>query len=146
MTIKIITPADAEWLKVIEYAEGCSWRAGKNLSAAMKEEKFTEWERVFVAIEAEKIAGYCTIAKRDCIPDIPYTPYIGFMFVGEEFRGNQLSQELIIKAMGYAKELGFNNIYLISDHDNLYEKYGFTIIDKKIASWGTEEKIYMQSL
>jgi GNAT superfamily N-acetyltransferase len=112
----------------------------------MKEEKFTEWERVFVAIEAEKIAGYCTIAKRDCIPDVPYTPYIGFMFVGEEFRGNRLSQELIIKAMGYAKELGFNNIYLISDHDNLYEKYGFTIIDKKIASWGTEEKIYMQSL
>ena len=146
MTIKIITSADAEWLNVIEYAQGCSWRAGKNLSDAMKEDKFTEWERVFVAIEAEKIAGYCTIAKRDCIPDVPYTPYIGFMFVGEEFRGNRLSQELIIKAMEYAKELGFKNIYLISDHDNLYEKYGFTIVDKKIAPWGAEEKIYMQRL
>jgi len=25
-------------------------------------------------------------------------------------------------------------------------KYGFTVIDKKIAPWGEEEKIYMQSL
>ena len=31
-------------------------------------------------------------------------------------------------------------------HKNLYEKYGFHVIDRKIAPWGSEEKIYMQEL
>lgn len=47
------------------------------------------------------------------------------MFVGEKYRGNRLSQKLIIKAMAYAKDLGFKKIYLVSDHENLYKKYGF---------------------
>jgi N-acetylglutamate synthase-like GNAT family acetyltransferase len=32
--------------------------------------------------------------------------------------------------MAYAKELGFEKIYLVSDHVNLYEKYGFSVIEK----------------
>lgn len=146
MDIKAITSIDSEWIKVIDYAENCSWKAGINLANAMRNEQFTEWERVFIAIENDDIAGYCTIAKTDCIPDVPYTPYIGFLFVGEKFRGNRISQKLIKKAMAYAKKLGFDKIYLISDHDNLYEKYGFSVIDKKLAYWGAEEKIYMQCL
>lgn len=145
MNIKAITPIDSEWTQVIDYAENCSWKAGISLANAMKKEYFTEWERVFIAIDDyDEIAGYCTVTKTDCIPDVPYTPYIGFMFVGEKFRGNRISQKLIIETMAYAKKLGFEKIYLVSDHDNLYEKYGFSVIDKKIAYWGAEEKIYMQ--
>lgn len=146
MDIKAITSNDSMWTNVIDYAENCSWKAGVNLAIKMKKEYFTEWERVFIAIEDDEIAGYCTIAKKDCIPEVPYTPYIGFMFVGEKFRGNRISQKLILNAMAYAKGLGFEKIYLVSDHDNLYEKYGFSVIDKKIAYWGAEEKIYMQCL
>jgi predicted GNAT family N-acyltransferase len=146
MDIKAITPKDLEWTKVMDYADTCSWKAGKNLAKVMKTEHFTEWERVFAAIDKDEIAGYCTLARTDCIPDVPYTPYIGYMFVGEKFRGNRLSQRLIIKAMDYARELGFEKVYLVSDHENLYEKYGFCVIDKKIAYWGEEEKIYMQRL
>ena len=146
MDIKTITSIDTEWTKVMDYAENCSWKAGKNLANEMRNEHFTDWERVLIAIEDGEIAGYCTVSKTDCIPDVPYTPYISFMFVGEQFRGNRISQKLIIKAMAYAKELGFEKIYLISDHDNLYEKYGFSVIDKKIAFWGAEEKIYLHNL
>lgn len=35
-------------------------------------------------------------------------------------------------------------MYLVSDHENLYEKYGFRVIDRKIASCGSEEKIYIR--
>lgn len=146
MDIKTITSIDSEWTKVMDYAENCSWKAGKYLAKEMKEEHFTDWERVLIAVEDGEIAGYCTVAKKDCIPEVPYTPYIGFMFVGEKFRGNRLSQKLILNAMAYAKELGFEKIYLVSDHVNLYEKYGFSVIEKKIAPWGEEEKIYIQRL
>lgn len=146
MEIKVITSLDSEWEKVTSYAGECSWRAGKNLSTLMKKERFTEWERVLVAIENDEIAGYCTVSKTDCIPNVEYTPYIGFMFVGEAYRGRRLSQELIQNAIKYLKELGFEQVYLVSDHINLYEKYGFCVIDRKIAPWGEEEKIYMQKI
>ena len=68
------------------------------------------------------------------------------MFVGEEYRGNRLSQKLIQYAMDYLKTVGFDKVHIVSDHENLYEKYGFHVIDRKIAPWGSEEKIYMQKL
>ncbi len=35
------------------------------------------------------------VAKSDCIPNVSYTPYIGYMFVNEKYRGQHLSQKLI---------------------------------------------------
>ena len=68
------------------------------------------------------------------------------MFVDEIYRGNRLSQQLICYAMNYLKSIGFNKVYIVSDHVNLYEKYGFEVIDRRIAPWGSEEKIYIQNL
>ena len=105
MNYKTITSSDELWYKARNYAENCSWRAGKALANAMDNNIFQDWERVVVAIDNEKICGYCTVAKTDCIPNVPYTPYIGFMFVDEAYRGNRLSQQIISYAMGYLKVL-----------------------------------------
>lgn len=144
MIIKKIASSDELWHRVRDYAESCSWRAGKSLADAMGNNAFEDWERVIVALDYEKICGYCTVAKIDCIPNVSYTPYIGYMFVDEAYRGNRLSQKMIRYAMDYLKGIGFGKVYLVSDHENLYEKYGFRVIDRQAASWGTEEKIYMQ--
>ena len=61
-------------------------------------------------------------------------------------RGNRLSQQMMNYAMDYLKRVGFDRVYLTSDHENLYEKYGFEVIDKKVAFWGGEEKIYMKHI
>ena len=127
MEIKKITSSDDLWNKLKKYSENCSWRAGKSL-------------------ENENICGYCTVSKSDCIPDVEYTPYIGYMFVGEEYRGHRLSQKLVQYAMAYLKSIHFEKVYIVSEHENLYEKYGFNVIDRKIAPWGSEEKIYVQRL
>ncbi|MBQ8741458.1 MAG: GNAT family N-acetyltransferase [Clostridia bacterium] len=146
MKFEIITPLDELWNKVRNYAENCSWKAGKSLANAMDNNEFKDWERVIAAVDENKICGYCTVAKTDCIQNVSYTPYIGFIFVDEKYRGNRLSEKLIEKAKNYLKNMGFDKVYLVSDHDNLYEKYGFCVIDRKIAPWGTEQKIYMQNL
>lgn len=146
MEFKIITSADELWNKVRNYAENCSWKAGKSLANAMGNNVFKDWESVIAAVDGDKICGYCTIAKTDCIQNVSYMPYIGFIFVDEQYRGNRLSEKLIEKAKNYLKNIGFDKVFLVSDHENLYEKYGFCVIDRKIAPWGTEQKIYMQSL
>lgn len=138
--------SDTWWYSVADYAQNCSWSAGKNLAKEMRERKFLDWERVFVALDNETIAGYCTFAEKDCIPNVPYTPYIGYMFVGEVYRGNRLSEKLIMSVLEYAKTLGVKKVYLVSDHVNLYEKYGFTKVDEKPAPWNadTMETIFMR--
>ena len=146
MDFRMINSLDEMWNKVRDYAEKCSWSAGKSLANAMDNNLFTEWERVIIAMDKQKICGFCTVARTDCIPDVSYTPYIGYMFVGEEYRGNRLSQKLIQYSMDYLKSIGFDRVHIVSDHENLYEKYGFEIIDRKIAPWGSMEKIYMQRL
>ena len=144
MNFRTITSSDELWCKVRNYAESCSWRAGKTLASAMDHHEFSDWERVMVAVDHEKICGYCAVSKTDCILDVDYTPYIGFVFVGEEYRGNRLSQQLIEYAIDYIKNIGYNRAYIVSGHENLYEKYGFRVIDRKISPWGSEEKIYMR--
>ena len=148
MTIMPITIHHELWDNVIHYAEYCTWRAGKTLAQEMRENHFSDWERVFVAVENGCICGFCTLCKTDCIPDVSYTPYIGYLFVGEPFRGNRLSQKLITCVMEHAKNLGFREIYLVSDHINLYEKYGFIKVDEKPAPWNPDktEAIYIHTL
>ena len=53
---------------------------------------------------------------------------------------------MIQYAMAYLKSVGFDRVYLVSDHENLYEKYGFTVIGQGKAYWGAMEKIYMRML
>jgi len=146
MEMIALTPADEWWNTTREYAKNCSWRAGQSLAEAMDRQAFTDWERVVIALENERICGFCTVTKKDCIPDLVYTPYVGYVFVDEACRGRRLSQQLIRYAMNYLKQQGFEEVYLISDHENLYEKYGFSVIDRQMSPWGSEEKIYRQTL
>lgn len=146
MEMIALTPADEWWNTTREYAKNCSWRAGQSLAEAMDRRAFTDWERVVIALENERICGFCTVTKTDCIPGLVYTPYVGYVFVDEAYRGRRLSQQLIRHAMDYLKQRGFEDVYLISDHENLYEKYGFSVIDRQMSPWGSEEKIYRQTL
>ena len=77
LQIKALQETDPQWEQVCAYAAACSWKAGPFLAKDMTEHLFTGWERVFAAYINEEIAGYCTLARKDCIPDVPYSPYIG---------------------------------------------------------------------
>jgi N-acetylglutamate synthase-like GNAT family acetyltransferase len=142
MEIKQIFQNDELWQKTIDYGKNCSWKAGAFFAKQMEENKFTEWERLFVAIDDNNIAGYCNFVRNDCIPDVKYTPYISCIFVEEQYRGNRLSEKMILTVMEYAKILAFNEVYIVSNHINLYEKYGFIKIDEKKDYWNRDEKIY----
>lgn len=145
MEIKPIKYGDDLWQQAIHYAKDCSWSAGGSLAKQMQENRFVDWERVFVVTDGFQICGYCTFTKTDCIPDVDYTPYLGYLFVGEEYRGQRLSEGFIIKVLEYAKTVGFDKVYLVSDHINLYEKYGFVKVDEKPAPWdlNKSETIFM---
>lgn len=144
MAFRLLTANDADWLGAAEFARICSWRAGTMLADFMEQGHFSDWERVLIAKDGDKIAGFCTVQKRDCIPGLSYTPYISTLFVAEPYRGRRLSERLIDHASNYLKALGFHRVYLISDHIGLYEKYGFQVVDRQKAPWGEVEKVYQK--
>ena len=146
MEIKAIFKDDNWWNKTINYAKNCSWVAGKSLAEIMENNWFSDCERVFIAIENENIIGYCTFSEKDCIPDVNYTPYISFIFVDELYRGNRISEKMIISVIKYAKQINYSKIYIVSGEINLYEKYGFIKIDQKMASYGKVAQIFIKEI
>ena len=54
MVIKAIFPNDELWNKAIDYGKNCSWKAGAFFAKQLEENKFTEWERVFVVVDNDK--------------------------------------------------------------------------------------------
>jgi len=135
MTIQTLTNDDALWLPLADFADACSWPAGPVMAKQMRANAFLEWERVFAAVEDGRFAGFCNFTAHDCLPDEPYTPYIGYVFVDEAFRGQRISEQMIQAVLAYAKTLGHDKVYLVSDHVGLYEKYGFVKIDEVPAPW-----------
>lgn len=144
--VKPIDINDSLWEPVAAYAQNCSWRAGEFFAKRMRENGFAGWERVFVALDGQNIAGYCALIKSDCIPDVAYSPYISFIFVGEEHRGKRVGEKMITAASQYAAGVGFDKVYIVSDHVNLYEKYGFTKADEKLAPWGNMQTIFAKKI
>lgn len=146
MEIKALTYLDRElWKRVAAYASACSWQpTGEYLSTRMKRNEFQEWESVFVSFEDHEISGFCALTETCSISPIQYKPFIGFVFVGERYRGMRTSEALCSFAAQYAKTLGFDKVYIYSDIVNLYEKYGFVKVDEKDAPWGIKQSIYMR--
>lgn len=145
MTIHTISNQDSLWLPVADFAESCSWEACARMAAAMKENKFSDWEKIFVAEENGVYMGFCALTKAQRFPGLEYEPLIKWLFVGEEYRGQRLSQKLIDAAAQYANRLGFNEAFLTTWHIGLYEKYGFVKICEKEARVGYFEGIYKKS-
>ncbi|MTL92175.1 GNAT family N-acetyltransferase, partial [Turicibacter sanguinis] len=52
-------------------------------------------------------------------------------------------QQMIQHVLEYAKQQGFKKVYLSTEEENLYEKYGFVYIDTLKSDAGTMETILM---
>ncbi|MDD2503810.1 MAG: GNAT family N-acetyltransferase [Eubacteriales bacterium] len=142
MNIHIIRKTDTLWLPVSEYADTCSWDACVRMATFMREDKFNDWERIFIAEENGNFMGFCALIKPQGFPGSEYNPLIKWLFVEEKYRGQRLSQKLLETAAEYAKKLGYDQIFLTTWHKGLYEKYGFMKICDKEVRDGYFEGIY----
>ena len=124
-----MTYAHPLWEKTIAFAENCSWRAGKFLANMMRENSFSDIER------------------EDALPgNSEYTPFIGFVFVDENSRGKRVSEKMIGEACKYAKDIGYEAMYIVSGEHGLYEKYGFEKIDELETIYGDVDQLFKRAI
>lgn len=143
MVIQLIQQGHPLWEKTAAFAQNCSWKAGKFLAEKMRGNAFQPWERVIIAAEQDALAGFCTLTETDALPaDSGFSPFIGFVFVDERYRGNRLSEQMLHAALRYAKEIGYHTMYLMSGEQGLYEKYGFEKRGDYETVYGTTDQLF----
>lgn len=127
----------------------CDWGAAKFLADLLEQDKFHEATgegSLVILADNEKIVSFCTLTQKDCVDDDSLFPWIGFVFTSPEYRGNRYSGKLIEYACDKAKEQGFENVYVATDHIGLYEKYGFEYIESRVDKSDEISRIYVRKL
>lgn len=146
MEIELIRQGHPLWERTAAFARGSSWKAGPYLAGMMERNAFQDWERVAVAMDGEHPAGYCVFAEKDELPEeYGFSPFIGFVYVDEKYRGRRISEQMIREVLRYAGTLGFRNVYLMSSEHGLYEKYGFEKIGEYRTIFGTTDQLFRKS-
>ncbi len=97
-------------------------------------------------MDGEKIVSFLTLAHQDCNDDDTMSPWIGFVYTDESYRGKRSSEKLIRHALNKAKAKGIKEVFLASDHIGLYEKYGFKYLDTRDDIYGEKCRVYSYCL
>lgn len=147
ISVHTLSPKESLWADAITYAASCSWEAGPLLAHIMRENQLKEWERVFVATENDKIVGFCDLTEKDELSEgYGFTPFIGFVFVDEKYRGMRISEKMIDCATSYAKTLGYEKVYIMSGEKGFYEKYGFALIGEYPTIYEWTDQLFVKEI
>jgi N-acetylglutamate synthase-like GNAT family acetyltransferase len=136
--------------KAIKYYHS-KWGSDKNYSffydaISHSSNSPTGLPRFYLLLKQEKIIGCCGLVTNDFISRHDLYPWLAGIFIEEEERGHALGNMLMEYAEKEAKKAGFTHIYLTTDHDGYYEKYGWNRIEDGFELSGELTKIYMKSL
>ena len=140
MEIEAVCKYDPEWQELIDYIAVQPW--GRSLGVKMKEEEWKDWERVIIAREEGNICGFCTAVENDNMEDLTYSPFIGYVYVNEQYRGNRISEKMIRKAEEIILAQGYHEIHIMSGHVGLYEKYGYVPSGEAYDTRGRKETVF----
>ncbi len=91
----------------------------------------------------ETILGFCQLAERDYLTRFSdRSPFLASLFIDKTIRGGEWGELLISHAKYEAARLGYEKLYVSTDHIGYYEKYGFREIGLDIDAWGRPTKVY----
>lgn len=135
------------WLSKIGESD---WNAGKFLYKLLKNGELKsatgENTKVLLLTEGEELISFCTFADKDDIQPTELTPWIGFVFTFPKQRGHRHAGKLLAHAEKLAKESGFGNIYISTNHIGLYEKYGYEFFRMMKDIDGENSRVYTKQL
>ena len=145
--INYFESADREhWLAEIRK---CDWRAAPVLADFLENGTFYEklGDGVLLLLtDGDRLVSFVTFAQWDCIDDKSLYPWIGFVFTAPEYRGHRYAGRLIERCEELARQNNVSQIYISTDHEGLYEKYGFEYKENRVDIYGDDSRIYIKSI
>lgn len=122
-----------------------AWPAVKNLVIAQIDgsiSTFTHLPLTFIMFKNERIIGFYQLIEQENLIRKDFSPWIAPLFIDKNERGKALGAVLLQHARKTAGQMGYEKVYLTTDHIQYYEKYGFREIGLSNFEWGRPSKIY----
>ena len=135
------------WLSKIKESD---WGAGQFLYELLKNQKLKEYvgenTKVLMLVDGENLISFCTFAEKDDIQPTELTPWIGWVYTFPNYRGHRYVGRLLSYAEALAKTDGINSIYISTNHNGLYEKYGYEFFEMMKDMHGEDSRVYVRYL
>lgn len=100
----------------------------------------------YVLMSNDEIIGCAGLITNDFISRMDLYPWVCAVYIEESHRGHAYGALLLEQAKEDAKQHGFPQLYLCTDHIGLYERYGFSYIGTGYHPWGESSRIYAANL
>ncbi|WP_416150117.1 GNAT family N-acetyltransferase [Salipaludibacillus sp. HK11] len=85
----------------------------------------SEIPKFYVAIEEGEIIGTYALLRNDLNSRQDLCPWLACLFVKDKYRGRKIGSKLLQHSLREAKKKGYDKLYLSTDLDGYYEKYGW---------------------
>ncbi len=96
--------------------------------------------------EDNKIIGCAGLIDHDFISRTDLSPWLCSLYIESDYRGKALGSTLIEKIKEDAKKEHFKSIYLCTELNGYYEKYGFHYLGDGLYDNGERAEIYEVTL
>lgn len=96
--------------------------------------------------EDNKIIGCAGLIDHDFISRTDLSPWLCSLYIESDYRGKALGSILLEKVKEDAKREHFKSVYLCSDLNGYYEKYGFHYFGEGFYDNGERAEIYAVDL
>jgi len=135
ITIEKLTNKNSPYFETV-----CEWQCGWWGFEYERKQVFDFMERclnedkvpqTYIAIKDDVVVGnYCILMGDDISVRPNYYPWLANVYVDPDFRGQGICNVLMEDAVKRFKELGVKRAYLHTRHHDLYEKYGWTLLEE----------------
>ncbi|MBQ8161536.1 MAG: GNAT family N-acetyltransferase [Clostridia bacterium] len=137
----------AHWLDEIGR---CDWEAGRFLHELLLENRFRalcgESAKVLLLTEGDRLVSFCGYEEQDDIRRPDMKPWAGFVYTFPEYRGKRRMGKLLERAYALARDDGYDALYISTNEDGLYEKYGFTFLQMMQDFHGHDSRVYRRAI
>lgn len=86
------------------------------------EEPVPQW---YAAVEGDRIIGGLGVIENDFHDRKDLAPNVCAVYTEEDKRGNGVAGALLTYVCADMKQRGIDTLYLLTDHDSFYERYGW---------------------
>ena len=99
----------------------------------------------YAVVRGSRIIAGCGVIANDFHERKDLTPNVCAVYVDEEFRGEGIAGFLLEEVCRDMAGLGYRTLYLLTDHEGFYERYGWQFFTPARGDEGTLSRVYVHT-